>query len=403
MVRSIELVTDIPASPKAVYEAFTSPIKTRSWLCDYTYLSRYQGNRFLFAWNNGFAATGQYKTLESPGRVALTWTGEGDPGVSTVEVSITEQGEGSRIDLRHTGLGEGEGWDRVYETMSRGWRDSLEHLAYFLSTGLDARVMRRPMIGVGIGFMEEGTAESLGFPTREGILLSGTVEGMGAHDAGLRGNDLLVSMDGHPLKEYGDLATAMAGKAGGDVVEVGYYRGPEFQTVSMRLTERPKPAVQESVAALANLLRSGHVDLCAELDTLLQGASEDDAARRPAPESWSVNENLAHLIFTERFNQMNVFGLMGGDDHYAWPDNNAAQLSPILALYPNRTALVDGFKREMAASAAQIAALPATLMEDVPLYLTLNQIWSGMADHAREHFQQMREALTVVKGVTTAP
>lgn len=397
MISSLQFSAEFAAGPRQVYAAFTSPILLRGWLCDYALFSRVQGNRYLFCWNNGYAAMGQYTTLQAPDRVVFSWMGDGDPAATTVEVAITAEGTGSRIALTHQGLGEGDAWKSSREAVERGWREGLDNLVYFLDTGLDARIMRRPMLGINIGFLEEGTQERLGLPTSDGVLLSGTVEGLGAHNAGLRGGDLVVSLARHSLKSYSEMAAALVGKKGGDTVDIAFYRGAELHQVQMRLSERPRPPILESVAALAEHLRRTAGELTGELDALLQDVSAADAAARPAPESWSVNENLAHLIFTERFTQMLNFGVMGGDDHIAWPDNNAAQLTPILALYPDTTALVDGLKREMLATVVQVAALPAQTADDLPIFTTISQSMMGLADHAREHYQQMREALEALK------
>ena len=77
-------------------------------------------------------------------------------------------------------------------------------------------------------------------------------DGTPADNAGLRGSeidelsgeisqagDLIVAIDGEPVRSADDVVSAVAGKQPGDTVELEIYRGDDKRTVSVELGERP--------------------------------------------------------------------------------------------------------------------------------------------------------------------
>lgn len=53
-------------------------------------------------------ARGEYREIEPPHRLVMTWGWEGDaevaPGSTTVEITLTPDADGTLLRLRHTGL-----------------------------------------------------------------------------------------------------------------------------------------------------------------------------------------------------------------------------------------------------------------------------------------------------------
>lgn len=397
MLSSRTYTYDFEGSPKQLYAAFTNSVLLRNWLCDYAYINRFQGNACLFTWNNGMSASGHYTTTQPDTKILFTWMQTGAPGVITIDVTITPQGTGSHVEVVHQGFDEGEAWEQYAQTLADSWKIGVENLVYYLKTGLDERIVRRPMLGINIGLLSEETAAELGLPTRSGVFLAATIDGMGARDAGLQGSDLLVSLGGKAVANFGDLAGALQGLKGGDTVEVQFYRGSEKHVVDMRLSERPLPAVYKTHAELAAYLRTTQSQLNTELDKLLDGVTDHLASSRPSPTEWSANENLAHLIFTERIAHMGVWQIMGGDDTFVWPDNNPAQLTPILNAYPTLEALIVEFKRMLEASVVQISSLSDEVDDDLPMLTSISQR-VDLESHTRAHYKQMREALAALSG-----
>jgi hypothetical protein len=139
---------------------------------------------------------------------------------------------------------------------------SLENLASVLETGQDCRVFDRPMLGINVGDFTSEQAKQLGVPVKTGVRLDSVVPGLGAHNAGLTRNDVLVSLGGTPLSDFDSLVFSLRGKKGGEKVEVVYRARKENR--SMEPPRRPylmyfrypelsgrRARFDESLAALA--------------------------------------------------------------------------------------------------------------------------------------------------------
>jgi uncharacterized protein YndB with AHSA1/START domain len=117
----------VAAEPAEVYEYFTRPEAMVSWMGQYAELDpRPDG---VFAVDiEGAPVRGRYKELDPPGRVVFTWgfAGSDDlpPGASTVEVLLTKEPGGTRVEITHSGLP-----DRERAKHARSWRHFLDRLA----------------------------------------------------------------------------------------------------------------------------------------------------------------------------------------------------------------------------------------------------------------------------------
>lgn len=190
----------------------------------------------------------------------------------------------------------------------------------------------------------------------------------------------------------------MAGHKAGDTIPVDFYRGADKHTVQMTLSGRPAPefeAVPEGLATRAEALAT---EVLAELETLLADVTETEANQIPAPNEWSVNENLAHIIWTERFTHMYMWGIVGGDDSIPWPDNNRTQQATLLAVYPTTADLMAELKRSLAETAAGVRALQAEFVQRKASYMRLSQSVVGSFDHTRLHMGQIKATLATVRG-----
>lgn len=110
----------IHALPEVVFPYFTDPALIARWLCDRAELDpRPDGELFLDM--GPIAVRGTYLTVEAPYRVTFTWGVPGDaslsPGSTTVEVVLTQDGDGTIVVLTHRRLPAGElarhraGWE----------------------------------------------------------------------------------------------------------------------------------------------------------------------------------------------------------------------------------------------------------------------------------------------------
>lgn len=100
----------IDASPETVFEYFVDPDKLTLWQGVAAELDPRPGGIYKVDLLPGRAvARGEYVRIERPHHVTFTFGWEGDdqivqPGSSTVEVTLVADGEGTLVQLRHSGL-----------------------------------------------------------------------------------------------------------------------------------------------------------------------------------------------------------------------------------------------------------------------------------------------------------
>ncbi|MBZ0284496.1 MAG: SRPBCC domain-containing protein [Anaerolineae bacterium] len=397
LAQTFTFTRSVNAPSALVYRAFTNATALREWYADNAQVdARVEGALFL-SWHIGYYVVGNFTALKPDEHVAFSWHGRGEPYATHVDVHLDKSGEGTQVTIRHSGIGEGEGWAQIAQQFRGEWESALENLQSVLETGLDLRLMRRPMLGIYPSLLDAATAERLSIPVKQGLLLDGVLDGLGAQAAGLQIHDVIVKVDGHSVTDWPSLQMVITPHKAGDVIAVEFYRGSQKQTVQMKLSGRPAPDVPATVEGLVERLTATQRTLDSELDSLLADVTETEAAYNPAPNEWNIKEVVAHLIWTERFNQMWIWGNIGGDDSIPWPDNNRAQLEPLLAVYPTMAELVAELKRAEAGTIAAVAHLPAAFMSRKSSYLRLAQAVTSSAEHSRQHFAQIKAAAQQAK------
>ena len=301
----------IDAPSEDVYYAFATAQGWRDWLCDSARFEARAGGSYQFAWNSGWYTAGTVHELVKPEKVALGWFGKDDSGPTEVTVKLKSKGDGTQIELRHSGFDQGEDWDKTLEEARKGWQTGMENLESIFSTGEDLRIVRQPMLGISLSDFNEKIAKELGVPAEKGIRIDRPVEGMGAERAGLQPNDILVEFDGKTIRGFADMNSAFQGKQAGDVVQVSVYRGSEKITAEMELSSRPIAEFELDLADMAQRFRAIDAEVMGELRTLFEGVSEDEAEFNPSPEEWSAKEVLAHLIISEQYGLHGVAEFIG--------------------------------------------------------------------------------------------
>jgi uncharacterized protein YndB with AHSA1/START domain len=109
----------IDAPPERVYRYFTRPEALVTWMGEVALLEPSPGGRFEVD-VQGAAVRGRYLHLDPPHRLVISWGYAGSaslpPGASIVEVRLTADGAGTRVELRHRDLpaaeqpGHASGW-----------------------------------------------------------------------------------------------------------------------------------------------------------------------------------------------------------------------------------------------------------------------------------------------------
>lgn len=118
----VEREIRIAARPEIVFSFFTDPAKMIRWKGKNATLDPKPGGIYRVDINGRNIARGEYVEIVPYSRIVFTWGWEGDdsplpPGSSTVEISLTADGDGTIVRLRHLNLpekevqGHTEGWD----------------------------------------------------------------------------------------------------------------------------------------------------------------------------------------------------------------------------------------------------------------------------------------------------
>ncbi len=381
----------VQAPASEVYRAFTHPVALRDWLCDAAEVEPRPGGRFYLAWDNGYYTAGTYTDLARNERVGFTWRGPQDAGHGEVLVTLSTEGEGTAVTVAHAGAGAGSPWTQGAQGI-RGWETALENLQSILETGIDLRLVRRPMFGLnGAAVLNAEMAAELGVPVQEGLRITGLVEGLAAHNAGLRPDDVLVSIGDYPIRDYNSLASALGLHQAGDRVPATFYRNGQEQTVTLELSPRRMPEVPETMGALVEIVRRDGEALNQELDGLMSGVSEEEAEYRPDSGSWNAKEVLAHLVAVEYDGHATIANFVADAlDDPGYFANDLLRLRSMIAAHGTLASLAEEYKRSQWIAGEMLANMPAPASERKRNIFRLGLAYATLADHTREHFNEIK-------------
>ena len=116
----VEKEVRIAARPETVFEFFTDPVKMIRWKGVDAMLDPRPGGTYRVNVTGKEVALGEYVEIVPHSRIVLTWGWEGRaiaPGSTRVEITLTPDGDGTLLRLRHSGLvseaaqQHAEGWD----------------------------------------------------------------------------------------------------------------------------------------------------------------------------------------------------------------------------------------------------------------------------------------------------
>jgi S1-C subfamily serine protease len=115
--------------------------------------------------------------------------------------------------------------------------------------------VEHPFLGVGAIPIEKEIADVFNLPVNQGLLVVRVFEGSGAAKAGLRagttevvvagesyllGGDIIVEIDGKPVKATEDLRETVSAKKPGDEIRIEAYRGDDKRTFEVTLGRQPQ-------------------------------------------------------------------------------------------------------------------------------------------------------------------
>jgi uncharacterized protein YndB with AHSA1/START domain len=386
----------IHAPLKLAYRAFTNSTSLREWLCDVATVDPHNRGRMYLWWIGDFYSSGHYLELDENKKVRFRWYSNIDPAPTEVTVTVMEKDGGTLVRLDHE-VPDDPSWTQKAESFRENWVDSLENLKSVLETGIDLRIANRPMLGILPGDFTEEQATALGVPIREGMRLDGMVDGMGAQKAGLQKDDVLVEMAGHPItNDFNSLPNAIAGKKGGDKIEVVFYRGHEKKTVTMELSKRPMPDVPFNPTELTQKARDLYESGLAEIEKCFEGFNDAQAMAHPDAKEWSALETVAHLIHGERFNQIILTGLIDGYEPVTdgFGSNVNAQVQATVQANPSIALMLSALRRSVEETLAFVSLIPDDFLSNKASYYRFGFGLLQPNIHLTAHAQQIKDALS---------
>lgn len=389
----------VNAPVKMAYRAFTNSTSLREWLCDVATVSPYVNGRMYLWWIGDFYSSGHYLELDENKKVKFRWFAQIDPAPTEVTVTFEENKAGVKVKLEHA-VPSDASWKETAEGFKHHWSESLENLKSILETGIDLRIATRPMLGIVPGDFTDEQAKALGVPTLEGLRLDGLVDGMGAQQAGLQKDDVLIGMAGKEItSDFNTLVQAIAGKKGGDTVEVIFYRGAEKKNVMMTLSKRPMPDVPFNPKELAKQARELIEPGLAELEKVFEGYTDEQAMKKPDPKEWSALEVVAHLIQGERGQSNFLASLIDG--YEITTDGFGSNITPQVEATVKANPSIKLMMAELCRTLEEVLIFTASIPEEfVANKGSYYRFGSGILQpnfHINAHLEQIKSTLEATK------
>jgi uncharacterized protein YndB with AHSA1/START domain len=388
----------VEAPPAEVFYLFSTPQGWRDWMCNAARFETHEGGSYQLAWGSGWYTSGSVLKLKAPERVRLVWQGKEDPGPTQVAIDLKAVAGGTEVKITHQGFGRGKAWAAVRQEASKGWGLGLENLVSVVNKGPDLRITRRPLMGVMVSDFDEKIAARLGVPVAKGMRIDRPIPGMGAEQAGIRGDDVIVKFGGRVVTGFNSIPIALQGRRAGDIVPVEFYRGSQKHSVKLELSPRPIPEFPLDLSGLAERLRGMNRELVQAVRKAFEGASETQAGFCPSAEEWSAKENLAHLIVGEIGNQVWISDLVNNDerDYTDLGANVRAQLQAMIGITPTVPGLLQRYE-----DACEETSLLLSKAEALrPRKATLWKVGYNLLqtpDHQQGHIAQIKVVLDAAR------
>ena len=106
---------------------------------------------------------------------------------------------------------------------------------------IDKGYVERGFLGISPVNLTAAIAMQIGVPVYDGIVIARVIDNSGAQEAGLQGEDVIVSMGGQDIHNTGDLSKFLLEHLPGEKVSISVYRGSDLVETEATLGERPLP------------------------------------------------------------------------------------------------------------------------------------------------------------------
>jgi uncharacterized protein YndB with AHSA1/START domain len=389
---SLRFEKKIKAPLKDVYRAFTNQAAIEEWLCSAALVDPAQKTKLYLWWDRGYYTCGEFLKAVPYKEIYFTWSGKDEPAKTRVHVSLKRSESGTQLILEHRGIRPTPKWQTAREQIKKGWETALENLVSILETGIDLRLINKPMLGINLQDFSPEIAASLGIPVSQGVRLEGVMEGMGAQKAGLQKDDVIVEVAGSETLGFHSLSGILLARKAGDTIEVAYYRGNQKKVVTVELSQRPTPMVPASPAELAQIVEEMYTEGDSILASAMENVTESEASFKPGPGEWSVREVIAHLIHNERDLQNGMHKWLANES-VQFPPNIQTRIDATVAVFPTVPDLVQALNLAEAESLEFVRRLPETFTAQRDSYWFLAYNLLQFTGHLKEHTEQIRAIL----------
>lgn len=376
----------VQAPLNQVFEAFTSATRLCEWLGYDAQLEANPGGRFYLYWREpAFYVMGEYVALQNQQLIQIKLY-EAEQPANLLSIAFSESDGQTEVSLSSAlALS-----STLHTLLQRG----LANLKSTYESGFTLETLERPMLGVLIGGnLTPENAATYQVPLDSGVVLWGTVPGLSAEAAGLQQNDVLIGLAGQEVRTFADIGPIVRLYKAGQSIEAVYFRKSQRHVVSMQLKARPQPAYPQNPLQLAQQFTAANIELLQELQTLMQSATPQQSAHKAAPERWSANEVIAHLILTERDQQTFIAGLVENNELETFTSNQHARVTAVAQRYGHTAALIQALHDTMQETHHLLAALPPSFLQRKASVVRLQLAAEANPFHTRHHFGQIQRAL----------
>ena len=351
--KALTFTRDIHAPIEYVWSAFTNRDDASDWLSYDAMIRPEAGGYAIFTHYEGWHFYGAIKEVVENEKIVMTYQDGSDIGVTKLKIKFEDKGDLVSVTVHHKGLPE----DKL-EAFEGTWNTRLDALKGVLEDGAPPSRLNQVFIGIRPGGWDADRAKAMGLDLEYGEFVTDTIEGWGAHKAGLRANDLIVNVNGHDLSAEMTIGNALEGLIPKDVAPVVFYRDGNKQTLDMELGGIPMPDPPKTIAEMADYYTNIYADLDADLTAIIKDADDTKASKKPADDQWSAKETLAHLVLVQRHNRDWTSNYVEGPRRINGYQRSQGRIDALLMVYPTLNDLHEELRRKWQESIAMIRNLP---------------------------------------------
>ena len=163
----------------------------------------------------------------------------------------------------------------------------------------------------------------------------------------------------------------------------------------MTLSGRPIPPIPSSSLELSKQIEGIYQQFEAQIEEVLNNASEEECSHKPTPTEWNAKETLAHLIHSELGWQNFASEVIGGHEG-AYDDfggNNQTRIDSTVAIFPTKNELLKELTAHDAESVSMLAHIPQEFLSHRGRFWKLVYTANQNPYHLQTHLEQIKAAI----------